>query len=279
MSSNDLSKSFDTVPKLTGKENYLVWHQRLTVVLFMTQTRSFVLSTTIAPTATTTTSSTGSSLLLEAWNKRDGQVAAAILHSTSEDILSAHLHLLSPLDPPLTNQPVSTTIFPAYRAQTIYDSLKKTYGTNGVQYSFALAKKFVDNRCSEDEDVEEWVNKVLAQYRDLKVLSYDLNQLCGNVLLNGLPDRFSSFIDGIWKEDDTPSVENIKIKILRVSAGQRNQTNNKALAAQVSSLSMKQTSAAHLSEDSLMVFYAGLKKAGKGPSKDHPCARCGSVDW
>ncbi|EIW72211.1 hypothetical protein TREMEDRAFT_25082 [Tremella mesenterica DSM 1558] len=27
-----------------------------------------------------------------------------------------------------------------------------------------------------------------------------------------------------------------------------------------------------------MVFYAGLKKAGKGPSKEHPCARCGLVD-
>ncbi|EIW69262.1 hypothetical protein TREMEDRAFT_62117 [Tremella mesenterica DSM 1558] len=195
MSSNDLSKSFDTVPKLTGKENYLVWHQRLTVVLFMTRTCSFVLPTTIAPTATTTIPSTGSSLSLKAWNKQDEQVAAAILHSTSEDILSAHLHLLSPIDPPSTDRPVSTTIAPAYRARTIYDSLKKTYGTTGAQYSFALGKKFVENRCSEDEDVEEWVNKVLAQYRDLKVLSYDLNQLCVNVLLNGLPDRFSSCYD------------------------------------------------------------------------------------
>ncbi|EIW69763.1 hypothetical protein TREMEDRAFT_61527 [Tremella mesenterica DSM 1558] len=178
MSSNDLSKSFDTVPKLTGKENYLVWHQRLTVVLFMTRTRSFVLPTTIAPTATTTTSSTGSSLSLKAWNERDEQVAAAILHSTSEDILSAHLHLLS-----------------------------ATYGTNGAQYSFTLGKKFVDNRCSEDEAVEEWVNKVLARYDDFKVLSYDLDQLGVNVLLNGLPDCFSLFINGIWKEDETPSVE------------------------------------------------------------------------
>ncbi|RXK35846.1 hypothetical protein M231_06894 [Tremella mesenterica] len=172
------------------------------------------------------------------------EVAAAILHSTSEDILSAHLHLLSPIGPPSTDRPVSTTISPAYRARTIYDSLKKTYGTTGAQYSFALGKKFVENRCSEDEDVEEWVNKVLAQYRDLKVLLYDLDQLCVNVLLNGLPDHFSSFIDGIWKEDDTPSVENIKIEILRVNAGQRNRTNDKALAAQASSLSWQQTSPA-----------------------------------
>jgi hypothetical protein len=88
-------------------------------------------------------------------------------------------------------------------------------------------------------------------------------------LLNCLPDRFGSFVDSIWTAEKDPSIEDIKISILRVNAGQLNRSNEKALAARKASLSLDSTT-------SLSAFYTGLKKSGKKPSKAHPCARCGS---
>jgi hypothetical protein len=133
---------------------------------------------------------------LEAWTERDHQVAAAILSTTSESILSAHIDLLSDVK---TEAP---------RSRTIYDSLLKQYGTSGPQYSFALGRKFIESKCGEGEDVEAWVNQVQAQYRDLKLLSFDLDSLCINVLLNRLPNRFASFVDSIWKDEENPSSGN-----------------------------------------------------------------------
>jgi hypothetical protein len=115
--------------------------------------------------------------------------------------------------------------------------------------------------------VEAWVNQVQAQYRELKLLKFDLDALCINVLLNGLPDRFGSFVGSIWTAEKNPSIEDIKISILRVNAGQLNRSNEKALAARRASLSLDSTT-------SLSAFYTGLKKSGKKPSKAHPCARC-----
>jgi hypothetical protein len=67
--------------------------------------------------------------------------------------------------------------------------------------------------------VEVWANQVQAQCRELKLLSFDLDSLCINVLLNGLPDRFASFVDSICKAEENPSIEDIKIEVLRVNAG------------------------------------------------------------
>ncbi|RSH95808.1 hypothetical protein EHS25_000900 [Saitozyma podzolica] len=75
-----------------------------------------------------------------------------------------------------------------------------------------------------------------------------------NVLLNGLPDRFGSFVDSIWTAEKNPSIEDIKISILRVNAGQLNRSNEKAIAARKASLSLDSTT-------SLSAFYAGLKKS------------------
>ncbi|GFZ44308.1 hypothetical protein JCM24511_02030 [Saitozyma sp. JCM 24511] len=238
MASNDnISKPFESVPKLSGKENYVTWKQRLTLALILTRSNSFIST----PTPST-------------WTDRDSQIAAAILSTTSESILSAHIDYLNE----------STTELP--RSCVIFKALEKLYGTSGPQYSFALGRKFLESRCVDQEDVEAWVNQVQAQYRELKLLKLDLDALCINVLLNGLPDRFGSFVDSIWTAEKYPSIEDIKISILRVNAGQLNSSNEKALAARKASLSLDPTT-------SLSAFYAGLKKSGKKPSRAHLCAR------
>jgi len=108
------------------------------------------------------------------------------------------------------------------------------------------------------------VNEVQAQYRELKLLSFDLDALCVNVMLNGLPERFASFVDGVWTSSENPSIEDVRVAVPRINAGQMNRTNDKALAAKLSGLEMLS------GESELKAFYAGFRKAGKGPSKEHP---------
>ncbi len=38
---------------------------------------------------------------------------------------------------------------------------------------------------------------IQAQYREFKLLTFDLDALCANVLLNGLPKQFATFVDGV----------------------------------------------------------------------------------
>ena len=53
MSSNDnISKPFESVPKLSGKENYVVWKQRLTLALILTRSNSFIDPNTKVPADT-----------------------------------------------------------------------------------------------------------------------------------------------------------------------------------------------------------------------------------
>lgn len=63
---------------------------------------------------------------------------------------------------------------------TLGHSTRLYLGT-GAQYSIALGRKFNDRRCKEGENVEAWVNGEQAQYRELKLLSFDLDALCVNV--------------------------------------------------------------------------------------------------
>ncbi|GFZ51759.1 hypothetical protein JCM24511_09527 [Saitozyma sp. JCM 24511] len=189
MSSNDnISKPFESVPKLSGKENYVVWKQRLTLALLLTRSNSFIDPNTEAPADSS----------LDTWTDRDNQVARAILSTTSESILSAHIDHLNDFIAELP------------RSRVIFKALEKLHGTSGLQYSFALGGKFLDSRCGDQEDVEAW-----AQYRELKLIKFDLDALCINVLLNGLPDRFGSFVDSSWTGEKNPSIEDIKVSILR----------------------------------------------------------------
>ena len=173
---DSISKSFGDVPKLLGKENYVTWRQRITLALSLTRSSWFVLpSATIPdpPGSLTTSLSLEQARANTDWIDRDHQIAAAILSTTDESILTAHIHLLD----------VNTG-----RPQTVYLELVRIYGNTGAQYSFALGPKFIDSRCKEGEDVEAWMNEVQAQYRELKLLSFDLDALCVNVMLNGSPE-------------------------------------------------------------------------------------------
>jgi hypothetical protein len=63
----------------------VVWKQRLTLALLLTRSKSFIDPITEAPADSS----------LDTWTDRDNQVAAAILSTTSESILSAHIDHLN----------------------------------------------------------------------------------------------------------------------------------------------------------------------------------------
>lgn len=245
--SDAIAKAFGSVPKLTGKENFVVWKQRITLALSLCRATSFTLATSTPPASDEKAKSD--------WHERDHQIAAGLLTTTDEAILTAHIHLLDQSE---------------RRTYQIFSELTRVYGTSGAQYTSALGCKFVQSKCAPDEDVEAWVNNVLALYRELKVLSFDLDLLCVNVLLNGIPERFSAYIDQVWAASESPSIEDVRVAILRINAGHQNRaTDTHGLAAKLDSTSL---------DPSLTAFYTSLKKSGKRPSAQYPCARCGSAE-
>jgi len=68
-----------------------------------------------------------------------------------------------------------------------------------------------------------------SAYRELKLLSFDLDALCVNSMLNRLPKLITSFVDGVWTLSENPSIEDVRVAVLRINARQSNSTNNKAL--------------------------------------------------
>ncbi len=152
------------------------------------------------------------------WLERDHQIAAGILSTTVASILSAHIHLLD---------------LPFLCARSVYDELVRLYGTSGAQYSFALGRRFIDGKCGESEDVEACVNKVQAQYLELTLLTFDLDSLCINVPLNGLLERFTSFVDQAWIAGSNPLIDDIRNSILRINAGQLNRSNDEVMPWQL----------------------------------------------
>jgi hypothetical protein len=102
----------------------------LPLVLLLTRSNSLINPETKPPSTS-----------LEAWTGRHHPAQVAILSTTSQTILFAHINLLSD---PKTQLP---------RARTIYDSLCQMYGTSGPQYLFAFGRNFIGSRCGEGEVV------------------------------------------------------------------------------------------------------------------------------
>ena len=128
MSDNNLAKIFSDIPKLTGKENFVEWDQRLKLSLLIVKGSQF-----IEPNASPPERSQS------AWFERDGQLAGLVLQSTSMPILSAHLHLVIPSADISPSVSTDKDTHPHIgKASSVYSALKKTYGTSNAQYTFAL---------------------------------------------------------------------------------------------------------------------------------------------
>lgn len=228
--SHESLKPFDSIPKLKDKSSFTSWHTKVTLALAISNTTRFIKP---RPDA--------SSAQIEQWDERDAQVAAALLNTCDQATLDAHIHFL--LKPPTAGEGIT---------KAIYDTLVKTYGNSGNQYSFALGRKFIASQCDSD-DVQAWVNSVIAMYQELDHLKFDLKSLCINVLLNGLPERFEPFIDQVWASTEAPTIESLKVAIANIDAGHTTRSTQQALAARTKNF-----------------------RRPRGPSKESPCARCGS---
>ncbi|RSH83888.1 hypothetical protein EHS25_003483 [Saitozyma podzolica] len=220
-----IARVFSSVPKLQGKENWVEWDMRIKVALGIVGLRSLLIG---RPAFTTEAAR-------KSWEEQDIQVANSIIDCTDFSILSAYFYLLddSPSSPSATNkddEPAPPHLIA--RTKTLYEELRKAYGSSNAQYTFALGRRFIDSHSG--DDVNAWVNEIKAQYRELKSLNFDLDSLCVNVLLNGLPDRFQAFVDTVWTATDSPTIDSVCDSILRINAGQQTRDpEGNALAARV----------------------------------------------
>lgn len=199
-----LERAFSAVPPLKGKENWVEWDMRIKAALRMSACREFIKEEEIKLAGI---------IAKRAWERQDKQIAATLLNATDFSILSAYFHLL--------DEPSKATDALSRVTLRIYHELQTTYGTHNAQYTFQLGRSFVSSSCAEGDDVEAWVNKVKAQYRELKALDFDLDAMCVNVLLNGLPDTFHAFKDSIWTTTASPSIDFVADAIVRINAGHR----------------------------------------------------------
>lgn len=256
--SSSIPKFFGDVPKLEGKKNYVQWSHRVQLALLKTRSARFINPNDVIPTD-----------MIEAqmWYNLDGEIAACILDTTADHIATACMYFI-------------TDVEHQRRASDLWAELQRVYGTTGAQQAFALGRQFIQSKCGTNDHVVTWVDKVMTQYQELKVLKFDLDNLCINVLLSGLPRRFEAFIDQIWTDETSPTVEELRAKILRIDSAHESRksfpdSSNSNTPAQSTAL-VSRTNTVTTSDTTLESFYAGLRKAGKGPSKEHPCSRCGS---
>jgi hypothetical protein len=107
----------------------------------------------------------------------------------------------------------------------------------------------------------DWINSVDQQWQELKAIKYDLDSLCANVLLHGVPLGFESYVGNVWTAAKTPTPQEVMESILRVDAGHQKREDdidNIALLSRTSRLGLS-----HRSSHSK-------------PSKQNPCTECGS---
>nr|XP_031859283.1 uncharacterized protein CI109_005312 [Kwoniella shandongensis]KAA5526355.1 hypothetical protein CI109_005312 [Kwoniella shandongensis] len=256
-----LQKSLDKVPILTGPDDFKEWDRQLERALVMCRAEGFISNTASLPHPATVTSSAGLPLLTELeqqanieWNIRDKLVANGISGTLGRTISANFDRYLK---------------LPMCRSKAIYAAIVEKHGAAGVQYTFSVARRFLARQCGEGEDVRTFLRDAQSDYLELDNLSFDLKALHLNIILNGLPTRFNSFKDSIWKATYTPAIDDIEQSIIRIDAGHREQTSMAALASQ----SMDGYSN-ELGE--LRALYAKMRRAGGTPSEQHPCLRCKS---
>ena len=233
--------------RLKGKMNWVQWDIRIKMSLGMSACKELLKGVPAQKDKSRWT-----------WKKVDEQVANFLLQTCDFDIASAFYHLIDDdLAAPFTHN--------------VYTALKRAYGSTDAQYQFALGRKFIDNRCSEMGDVNAWVNEIRAQYRELSTLKFDLSALCINVILNGLPSRLDAFADSVFATEETPTIDSICERLLRVDAGQKNREMQESSGDPATALSARRFNNRRSPAKS---------KSSAGPSKANPCNYCGSfLHW
>lgn len=267
---SDYSRHFTRVPQLTNKRDCLAWKQRLYLALGACKRANFI-RVGAAPLPLSSSPSLTESALHNAWIEDDLQIASLILQTCDEPILRAHMPILD--DPTVTS-----------KSLTIYTRLLAKYGADNIQYKHALARTQITSKCKEDGDVGEWVNGVIARAEELKGMSFDLDALTQNVLLNGLPRRFDSHVESVWTTPIIPSSEDLIANILIVDSAQLSRHDDNdisnvgdplSVASPSYSALVAQMQSLGLTQDDL---YALAARSGKSPSKEHPCAKCQATD-
>lgn len=256
--SNSIPKFFGDVSKLVGKQNYVQWSHRVRLALLKTRSARFINPDDTIPSDPSEAQS---------WHDFDGEIAACILDTTADHIATACMSFITDLDH-------------ERRTSDLWTELQRVYGSTGAQQAFILGRQFIQNKCGSNDNVVTWVDTVMTQYQELKVLKFDLDTLCVNVLLSGLPNRFLAFIDQTWTDDDAPNVQDLRATILRIDSAHQsrrgfNQPTN-SMSSTSSTALVSKSNPVTSPDSSLEAYYAGLRKSGKQPSKEHPCSRCGS---
>ncbi|RSH89834.1 hypothetical protein EHS25_001820 [Saitozyma podzolica] len=123
-----------------------------------------------------------------------------------------------------------------------------------------------------ETSVSSWVSERRAQHHELKSLKFDIDASCVNVLLYGLAPRFSSHVDGVWTQSETPTIDSVCDPILGIDAGDRYRRHIPSSTPSFHSSAL----AAHL-DAAVHSFYVLLARSGKRFSEAYPCGCCGNI--
>ena len=109
----------------------------------------------------------------------------------------------------------------------IWDKLKSLYQSNGPTRKTSLLKKLVLTRMQEEDDLKKHLGAFFDTVKKLKEINLvAIDELLAILLLYSFPDSFSMLRTAMESQDELPSTEILKIKIIENYEGRKSRDVN-----------------------------------------------------
>ena len=180
-------------------ENYDTWKIHMRAILKKNDLWDYVTGDIPRPESDTTE--------LTKWKKSDGKAESDILLAISPSELIALDGVES--------------------SKEIWDKLKLLYQSSGPARKASLLKKLVLTRMQEEDDLKKHLGEFFDTVKKLKEINLVvIDELLAILLLYSLPDSFSMLRTAMESQDELPSTEILKIKIIENYEGRKSRDVN-----------------------------------------------------
>ena len=181
-------------------ENYDTWKIHMRAILKKNDLWDYVTGDIPRPEFGTTE-------VMTRWRKLDGKAESDILLTISPSELIA-------LDGIETSK-------------GIWDELKLLYQSSGPTRKASLLKKLVLTRMQEEDDLKKHLGELFDTVKKLKEINFvAIDELLAILLLYSLPDSFSMLRTAMESQDELPSTEILRIKIIENYEGRKSRDVN-----------------------------------------------------
>jgi hypothetical protein len=154
-----------------------VWDQRIKLALIMTDTKGLTHANLVPHLAATTPAK---KTVNEKFRQQSKRVAAAIINTCDDAIVTTHFHLLLGPSP----------------AHQLLAALGTTYGSKGAQYTLGLSKQLLETKCGDSaEGVEKYLLCMGLLYRELETKKFNLQGVAVSIILANLPPSFQLYVN------------------------------------------------------------------------------------